>query len=255
MLIAIALIGFNAFAQDKLYLTFEFMKVSNTQESSYQETENFWQKIHEQRVKSGEIVGWDLWALAPGGEDQHYQYLTVTVYNDPLKMMNGMSDLMGMAKKAYPNMTEEQIVEKLNETSKSRSLAVRLFLEEVKSTTDKFPMNVGTVASIDLMKVQDGNYDAYEKAETEVFLPMHQKMVDDGAKGSWGLERVMLPYGSDVYTTHITVNMYSGMEQYIKSMSYDMGDMSSDMTNKIQDGLKTRDMRWTYMAYLMKKVR
>ncbi|RAJ25362.1 hypothetical protein LX77_01665, partial [Gelidibacter algens] len=88
ILIALMLLGNNGFAQDKLYLILEFMKVDNEQEAAYMETEAFWQKIQEQRVKNGDILGWDLWSLQPGGEDQGYQYLTVTLYNDPLKMMS-----------------------------------------------------------------------------------------------------------------------------------------------------------------------
>ena len=42
------------------YLIFEFMKVDNSQEAFYTETEDFWEKIHEQRLASGDITGWDL---------------------------------------------------------------------------------------------------------------------------------------------------------------------------------------------------
>lgn len=81
MLIAILLLDNTAIAQDKLYLVFEFMKVDNEQESAYWETESFWEKIQVQRTKNGDILGWDLWSLQPGGEDQGFQYLTVTLYN------------------------------------------------------------------------------------------------------------------------------------------------------------------------------
>jgi hypothetical protein len=43
------------------------------------------EKIHDQRVKNGNIIGWDLWSLQPGGEDQGYQYLTVQIFTDPVK--------------------------------------------------------------------------------------------------------------------------------------------------------------------------
>ena len=79
-------------AQDKLYLVFEFMKVDNKQEAAYADTEEFWAKIHEQRVINGDIIGWDLWSLQPGGEDQHFQYMTVNLYDDPVKMMSGAGD-------------------------------------------------------------------------------------------------------------------------------------------------------------------
>ncbi len=75
-------------AQDKLYLVFEFMKVDNEQVAVYMETESFWEKIHEQRVKNGDIIGWDLWSLKPGGEDQGFQYMTVNLYKDAVSMID-----------------------------------------------------------------------------------------------------------------------------------------------------------------------
>ena len=92
LLMAMLFVGFQGLAQDKLYLVFELMKVDNDQEGAYWETEEFWEKIHEQRVKNGDIIGWDLWRLQPGGEDQHYQYMTVNLYDDPVKMMSGAGD-------------------------------------------------------------------------------------------------------------------------------------------------------------------
>ena len=60
LLIAVVLLGSSTIAQEKTYLVFEFMRVDNNQENAYQETESFWEKIHKQRVKNGDIIGWDL---------------------------------------------------------------------------------------------------------------------------------------------------------------------------------------------------
>lgn len=244
-------------AQDKLYLVFEFMKVDNLQESDYWETEGFWEKIHQQRVNNGEITGWDFWSLQPGGEEQGYQYLTVTLYNDPEAMMKGttLEALLNNAKKAYPEMSEDQISTKLNNSSKTRDLAVRLYLEEISATTDDFDMKVGTLAQIDLMKAKQGQSWAYEKAEKEIFKPLHQKMVDAGYKGNWGLLQIMFPFGSDTYASHLTVNMFNDYNQYFKSFDYDGGEPSDSESKAIDDGLMTRDQKWTYMATLEKKVR
>ena len=101
-------------AQEKLFLVFEFMRVDNEQELIYMETEDFWKKIHEQRVKNGDIFGWDLWRLQPGGEDQGYQYLTVNLYDDKVKMMSGAGDVEKALKDAYPDLSEEELYEKFN---------------------------------------------------------------------------------------------------------------------------------------------
>ena len=72
-------LGYSAVAQDKLYYVLEFMKVEEQNELAYMETESFWEKIHEQRIKKGDLVGWDLWKLKSNDEDLSYQYLTINV--------------------------------------------------------------------------------------------------------------------------------------------------------------------------------
>ena len=118
--------------------------------------ETFWQKIHEERVKNGDIIGWDLWRLQPGGEDQGYQYLTVNLYDDKVKMMSGAGDFWKAVTQAYPNLSEEKLNEKFNQTSKSRDLAVRLYVEQVDKTEDEFEVSVGTVAIFHMMQAVEG---------------------------------------------------------------------------------------------------
>ena len=255
ILIALMLVGNNAIAQDKLYLIFEFMKVDNEQEAAYMETEAFWEKIQEQRVKNGDILGWDLWSLQPGGENQGYQYLTVTLYNDPLKMMSNAGNFEAALKAAYPEMSEDDLNKKFENTAKSRDLEKRVFLEQIATTKDNFEMPLGTVAGINLMKVPYEDFEKYEKFETEIFQPMHQKEVDAGIRGNWGLLRYMLPVGSDVYASHITVDMYKDYNQLFNGGALDEPALSEAQIGKIQEGLASRDLKFKYMATLIRKVR
>jgi len=256
-LVLLALCYQVSFAQDDVYLVFEFMRVDNEQASSYAETENFWEKIHEQRVKNGEMDGWDLWSLQPGGEDQKFQFVTVHLYNDPVKMMEGSSweQFMASAKAAYPDMSEEQLIKKVQHSAKTRDLGARVYTKLVNATDDEFNMPMGTVARINFMKATNGNYSAYEKAEGEVFKPTHQKSVDSGHMGSWGLARVMVPYGSDVYISHLTFDMFNNYTHMFSGMNNDGGTMTPEQQKAVQDGLATRDLRWSAMGPLIKKVR
>lgn len=255
ILIAFMFLGNSVIAQDKLYLVFEFMKVDNEQEAAYMETESFWEKIHQQRTKNRDIIGWDLWSLQPGGENNGYQYLTVTLYNDPVKMMSGAGNFESALKAAYPKMTEAELNNRFNNSAKSRDLAKRVYLEQIAATKGEFDMPIGTIAGINLMKATDGNYEKYEKFETEIFQPMHQKEVDAGIRGNWGLMRYMLPTGSDVYATHITADMYKDYNQLFNGGTVVGPELSKEQTQKIEEGLTTRDMKYKYMATLIKKVR
>ena len=246
--------GSSMMAQDKYYLLFEFMKVDNEQAAAYMETEDFWEKIHAQRVKNGDIIGWDLWALQPGGESQGSQYMTVHVYDDPVKMMSGAGDFDAAVKAAYPDMSSGQVDEHIQQDVKNRDLAYRLYLESVASTEDQFDMPLGTVIALNFMRATDMDFASYEKAETEVFLPWHQKEVDRGARSRWELLRIMVPYGSDTYATHITADMYKDYAHMLSPGS-DGDAPTAEQQKKMQEGIKTRDMKFSYVARLIKKVR
>ncbi len=253
-LFTLVLFCFYANAQNKLYLVFDFMNVSEAQSNAYSETETFWSKIHQERVKSGEITGWDLWSLLPGGQHQQFQYVTVQQYTDPAKMMAGMTDLMASAKKAYPNMSEADIRTKLNATSASRSIGARAFLEVINTTKDTYVMKKGMITTMDMMKVPLGSYAAYEKAENDLFKPMHQKDVDSGAKGSWALARMMLPVGSDTYASHITFNFFNDWKQ-LTANDGPQAAATPEMQKKINEALKLRDMKYVFLGQLEMSVR
>jgi hypothetical protein len=254
LILTIILIGGNVFAQDKLYLTFEFMKVDEEQEAAYANTESFWEKLHEQRINSGDIIGWDLWRLQPGGEDQGYQYLTVTLFDDPVKMFSG-GDVQAALNAAYPVMSQDELNKSYDYTSKTRDLAVRLYLEQIDATKDEFEMPLGTVAAINMMKTTTGNYSKYEDMESKIFKPMHQKEVDNGSRGNWGLLRMMLPRGNEVFASHITVDMYKDYNQFFMPPQSDNATLTADQQKAISEALQTRDLTWTYMATLIKKAR
>ncbi|MFV8226484.1 hypothetical protein [Christiangramia aquimixticola] len=241
-------------AQSDTYLTFEFMGVDNSQEPFYMETENFWEKIHEQRVASDDIIGWDLWRLLPGGEDQGYQYLTVTIFDSPLKMMRAGDGILESAKMAYPDLSDEEIDNRINLAGSSRNLAVRLFIKVMDRTVGKFEMKPGMILSMDLMKVKEGQQDSYEKAEMESTKSMYQKHVDSGAMGEWQLLKVLLPEGTDSYTSHISVNMFDNWEQHMKSMNFKPG-LTAEQQKKMSSGISNRELKWVYKAELVKMVR
>ena len=87
-----------------------------------------------------------------------------------------------------------------DKTVQSRELVYQNLLVGVDQTDDDFKMKVGMVVTLDLMKQTKDNY---EKAESEIFKPWHQQIVNDGGKGHWGLIREILPVGNEAYFTHI----------------------------------------------------
>lgn len=241
-------------SDDQLYLIFEFMEVDNEQETAYAETEEFWNKVHQERVNAGEIVGWDLWSLRPGGENQGAQYLTVTLFNDPVQMMQPMN-WMEHFSNAYPDMSDEELSAELERGAASRDLAYRYYIQQVAYTDSDYEMDIGTIAQLDLMKVKFDSvtsYGDYENTEIEVFMPIHQEMVDNGEKESWSLVRVMNPIGNDTFFSHMTISFFQDWEQY-----YSSGMSANSLSEQlmVQQGLETRTMEWVYLATLVDMVR
>jgi len=233
------------------YLLFEFMRVKS---SDYWQVEEFWSGIHKQRVADKTIIGWDLWSLTPNGTEQGSQFLTVTIFASLKDMLHAIAslDVMGYAKKAYPKMTDKEIITQFDKTGPSRDLAHQVLFKVVDSTKDNFSMKVGTVITMDIMKQLD---DSYENVEAEIFKPWHQQMVDDGKKGNWQLLRAILPAGSESYGTHLTVSMYSDVAQLSAFMEGSLGDMNLTTQLAVKDGLKTRDWREVKFAKLEMMVR
>jgi len=230
------------------------MKVGDEKGSDYLEDEEFWSGIHKQRVAGKKITGWDLWSLTPSGTMQGSQYMTVTLFSSLEDMMApiNLQDINEYTLKAYPNMSEQEINAMMEKTSASRDIAHQVYLKEIETTDGDFEMKVGTVATVDIMKQLNNNY---EKAETEIFKPFHQQAVNDGRKGNWGLLKTLLPKGSDAYSTHITVNMYKDVAQLAASMEGGPGNMDGMTQLAVKEGLQSRDMREVKIATLEMMVR
>lgn len=238
----------------EFYLLFEFMSVSDESGSDYLEVEEFWSAIHKQRVADQKIMGWDLWSLTPAGTKQGSQYLTVTLFATLEDMMQpvSMDEILNYTKKAHPKLSEKEMNTMIDKTTHSRDIARQVYLKQIAWTEGDFQMQVGTVSTIDIMKAHNDNY---EKAESEIFKPWHQEMVDQGQKGNWGLLRTILPAGTDAYSSHITVNMYKDVAQLAAAMESGAGEMDGLMQLAVQEGLESRDMREVKIATLEMMVR
>lgn len=255
VMLVFMILGLNA--QEKPatnYLLFEFMQVDAENGSDYWSVEEFWSGIHKQRVADKSIIGWDLWSLTPSGTKQGSQYLTVTVFaslKDMLKAITSL-DVTAYAKKAYPNKTDKELTALMTLTAKSRDMAHQVLIRGVDQTKDDFQMKVGTIITIDIMKQLD---DSYEKAESEIFKPWHQQMVDAGKKGHWELDQIILPTGSQSYGSHITVSMFKDMDQLAESMEGSGGEMDMLTQLAVKEGLKTRDWKEVKIGKLEMMVR
>jgi hypothetical protein len=245
------------YGQQTKFLVFEFIKVESNQTYDFIEHKDFMEKVYQGAINDKRITGWDLWSLQSGADPSEFQYITVTYFNDPVSMMNGLNeeDIVRYAMIAYPHMTEKQVKEKLSESTNFMDLAQRSYMQQIASSRDNFQFRRGTLASFDLMKAVEGKFQEYEKAEKEVFLPIHQNRIDKGLMGHWSLLRTALPFGSEAKSTHLTLNVYKDYMQFFNAQEYEDMESTVEQIAAMEKGLKSRDQKWVYLATLENALR
>jgi len=244
-------------AQQTQFMVFEFVKVENDQIFDYIEFKDLMEKVYRQALNDKKIAGWDFWALHSGADHADFQYIMVTYFDDPVKMMDGLDDesMMKYTKIAYPHLNDGQVKKLFEESLAIRDMPMRLYMRQIAETADNFQVKPGVLASFDLMKANEGKFDEYEKAESEVFRPIHQKRIEQGLMGHWSFLRTALPLGSQAKSTHLTVNMYKDYMQFFNSQAYEDMNQTDAQRKAVNEGLNSRDQKWVYLATLENVVR
>src|SRR5690554_5976845 len=171
-------------------------------------------------------------------------------------MMNGLSleKLIEIGKQSFPEMDEDKIGERIKQSLGFRDLAMISYMVEIANSEDEVKMVPGMLASFDLMKAAEGRFEEYERAEKEIFLPLHEKKIDAGFMEGWSLLRTAVPAGSEARSTHMTLNIYSDYMQFFNSLEYEQPATEAELA-AIEKGLSSRDQKWIYLATLESVVR
>lgn len=244
-------------AQQTQYMVFDFIKVEKDQLFDYIEFKDLLEKVYRQALNDKQINGWDFWSLQNGADGGNFQYIMITYFNDPVKMMNGLDDeaIVQYTKIAYPHLSDDQVRSLFKQSLSMRELPMRLYMKVVAATEDNFQFKPGVLASFDLMKAVEGKYREYEKAEIEVFKPIHQNRIAQGLMGHWSFLRAALPQGSEAGSTHLTVNLYKDYMQFFNAQAYEDLNQTAEQRAAVNAGLNSRDQKWIYLATLENVVR
>lgn len=244
-------------AQQTQYMVFEFIKVEKDHLFDYIEFKDLMEKVYRQALNDKIINGWDIWRLQNGADQGNFQYVMVTYFNDPVKMMNGMEDetMIEYTKIAYPHLSDSQVRTLFQQALALKDAPMRLYMRQLASTNDDFQFKPGVLASFDLMKAVEGKFSDYEKAEIEVFMPIHQNRINQGMMGHWSFLRAALPQGSEAKSTHLTVNLFKDYMQFFNAQAYEDMNQTAEQRAAVNAGLNSRDQKWVYLATLENVVR
>lgn len=195
----------SAIAQENdppLFALVECMKVKPQNESSYLELEkNIWKPLHLERAKQGNIVGWFLYKVRFTGTNDAYNYVTVTLFSDPLKIEDPWKNIDPA--KILPGKDLDEV---LRETSDSRELVSSSLIVRQAFVYPEGGPGDFKFMEVDYMKVDQGKESEYWDVETNIWKPVHQEFIKAGSRVGWSFWGRNFPSGAGLDYQFVTVN-------------------------------------------------
>ena len=190
-------------AQPFQFVQVDYMKVQPGKGSDYVRMEReLFKPIHEDRVKNGKIVSWNLWAVRiAGGSGAPYGYATSTGFANFAAIE---SPYQGTdPAKIHPNLAQGELGAR---AAAARDL-VRSDVLSVVAATEGEPKS-RRYASVHFHKATPGKAGDYVRALREYWKPLHDQLVKSGKIAGWVATAVRYPGGSSRPYDFVTVMFY-----------------------------------------------
>lgn len=241
----------NLFAQDQPYIVLEYMKVKPGMNDKYLEAESkFWKPVHQERVKSGDILDWTLLRVQyPSSSNSEYDYVTVTIFENYDKMENSMN--LNHFKTAHPSGDMDAMLE---QTGNSRSLVKQVVQRGVDYMGAQQENFIPQYVRVDYMKTPEGAEGTYVDMEKNTWKKLHQVRQKAGKLDAWGLYEVIYPYGSSEAFNYTTANFYSSWKQSGMGIETEDAQAAGLTDNSEAMMKKTLDSRSLVSSELWKRV-
>jgi hypothetical protein len=197
-----------AFSQENVPPVFalvEFMKPTPQNEGKYVELEqNVWKKLHQARVDKGIIVGWYLYRVHYTAANDPYNYVTVTLFSDPLKMENPWQGID--VSSVLNGMNVDKVYE---ETLNSRELVSSNLMNRIDFVYPEGGPGDFKYLQLDYMKVKQGMDGDYIDTEVNLWKSIHKEFIKAGSRVGWSLWGRNFPSGYGLDFQYVTVNYFS----------------------------------------------
>ena len=103
IVVSIVVISFS-FSQSRAFVTFDYMKVEPANVDEYLNLEGeVWKPVHKEFLNRGMEVSWSLYMVRGAGTQNHYNYVTVSVYDGLESLDNDQSSFNEIISKVYSN--------------------------------------------------------------------------------------------------------------------------------------------------------
>lgn len=233
------LFAFSTHAQEKYYVEFFFGTVKNGDVDKHikNEKETF-AKIHADRIKRGEIYGWDMWQMAsPGDTKGETTFAYATIFTDFDKADRWSQNMSEYTKRAA-GTNAASFDSKFNSvladyTSMNAIITVIKGLENIKGKAA-----MSTYLVLNSMVVDGYRAKEYEKMELETFKSYRK--ANPKLEG-WNLQKVLNDLGENK-VNYYTADFYSSLKDIYES-SENTDDFSAETIKMLQDIDKIRSRK------------
>lgn len=199
LILVLCLIAQVTFSQ---VVVLNYMKVPPGGGETYEKAEIHAQKVMQERVNRGEMIGWELYQVQNRGAESPYHYVTVDIYE------NLVASLKGISGESVQAALGDQADAAIDEIMSSRDLIYRETLGRMGGISlvedDKYLL-------VTYMKAKDPQ--KYFDMERIAFQPLHQIAIDNGEMAGWSVWTPRLFDQAHTDYTALTVNGYSSLEQ------------------------------------------
>lgn len=160
----------------------DYMKADDP--AAYLEIERQWQKIHEERLKAGLIIGWAVYQVMFKTIEDPYNFVTISWYDSFSKLDQPVQD--DILNKAYPGQSKEAWREFMKKTDDSRTMISSGVFHQRLSSTNRLDPD-GMYYVLNEINVNPGKSNEYLKITEEIYKPVYDQDVKNKGRTSWSL--------------------------------------------------------------------
>jgi len=215
----------------------DYMKVEN--QAEYLEVEQLWQKIHEERIKQNNIIGWVVCQVMFNAVEDPYNFVTISWYDSFSKLDKGIPEEILEA--AYPEKTADDWKTFMERTDKSR----------IKLTSGVFHQRLSTNSNLDLegkyyvineISVKPGKSREYLKMEEAIYMPLHKLAIKNNNRTGWSLWAKWPGHGKNFQ--YLSADGYTNLDQidevdYVDYFNQIHPDKELDQISEKMEELRT----------------
>lgn len=222
------------FAQNKEYVTFFFGKVKNSDVENHIKNEKLtFAKVHEDRIKRGEIIGWDMWKLvSPEDTKGETTFLYATIYSDIEKANLWSKNPQEYIKRvagANPENFTKLVNTVVSDYTGTKNIVTVVKANDAANGKYDSKGNNFNIKYVVLNSMQVDPYrgSEYEKFAGETLKPNRKQ--NEKLQG-WSLHKVLNVYGKNKIN-YYTVDFYSSLKDI-----YELRERTSSNT---EENIKT----------------